>query len=324
MKYQRFGKSDMDVSVICLGNWASGEKRWGKVEESDAIRATRLAVDLGVNFFDTAKAYGWGLSEQVLGKSLEGIRHKVHVTTKMGRRPRLDGQPGIGPVDLSPQTYQKSIEESLRNLRTEYVDLFMAHAYDGITPLDEMAGGFEHLREQGKIRWWGVSSFSPKWLPVLAKYPGFVGYQGLLNLVEKDAMDEIIPFCVSSSIGFMGFTPLGMGLLTGKYDTLPEFETDDVRTGRYYFTPEGFAAAQPGIAVMRRIANERGVTPAQIATAWVLHAGATVAVVGYKSEAQVKDNTSAGSLELDEAEVKELDLVFQGTSSNEDRYGVNS
>ena len=324
MRYQRFGKSDMEVSVVCPGNWASGEKRWGGVEEEEAIRATRLAVDLGINFFDTAKAYGWGESERLLGKSLAGVRHDVYITTKIGRRLRSDGKPGMGPVDLSPELYDDALEDSLRNLQTDYVDLFMAHAYDGTTPLHEMAGGFERLREQGKVRWWGVSNFNAAAVGELAQYPGFAGYQGLLNLVEQEALDEVIPACKEHGAGFMGFTPLGMGLLTGKYSELPTFADNDVRTGRYYFTTQGFAAAQPGLEVMRRMAQAKGATLAQLASAWVFHAGATVTVVGYKSEAQVRDNAAAGDVTLSEAEVAELTQAFQGASASEDRYGVKA
>jgi aryl-alcohol dehydrogenase-like predicted oxidoreductase len=322
MRYQRFGKSDMEVSVVCPGNWASGEKRWGGVEEDEAIRATRLAADLGINFFDTAKSYGWGASERLLGKSLAGVRQNVYITTKMGRKPRSDGKPGMGPVDLSPELYGDAIDESLRNLQTDYVDLFMAHAYDGTTPLHDMAGGFERLREQGKIRWWGISNFDAAAVRELAQYPGFAGYQGLLNLVEQDALNDIIPACNESGVGFMGFTPLGMGLLTGKYAELPAFAANDVRTGRYYFTTQGFAAAQPGLEVMRRMAETKGATLAQLASAWVFAAGATVTVVGFKSESQVRDNAAASDVTLSEAEVRELTQAFQGTSASEDRYGA--
>jgi aryl-alcohol dehydrogenase-like predicted oxidoreductase len=141
----------------------------------------------------------------------------------------------------------------------------MAHAYDGITPLHEMAGGFERLREQGKIRWWSISNFNADAVRDLAQYPGFAGYQGLLNLVEQGARAAIVPACKENGVGFMGFTPLGMGLLTGKYTEIPPFAENDVRSGRSYFTPKGFTAAQAGLEVMRRMASAKDATLAQIA-----------------------------------------------------------
>lgn len=308
MRYQRLGKSDLNISAVCLGTFAAGGVGWGYVDPNEVALATRMAVaDCGINFFDTADAYALGASETALGRALEGIRANVVIATKVGFR---QNEVGRRWLELSATHLARGLEASLQRLGTDYVDLYLAHGPDPNTPLDEMAGNFERLREQGKVRWWGVCNFDASAVPVLAKYPGFVAYQGRLNLLEQELLADVVPACKAAGVAFLGYRGLGMGLLSGKYHQHPQFGADDFRSIYRHFHPDGFAAAQHGIAALRRHAWVRQVTMPQLALAWVLHEGATSVLAGYKSRSQVTDIAGAGDVVMSEHEAHLLREAF--------------
>ena len=298
----------MQVSTVCLGLWAAGGTGWGFVDDAEIVRATRLAVaQLGVNLFDTADVYGLGRSEVILGRALEGIRHQCLIATKVGL---VQDEMGARRMDLSARYVTTALDDSLGRLGTDYVDLYLANAPDGRTPLHEMAQTFEVLRAQGKLRWWCVSNFEPATITELAQYPGFVAYQGQLSLVERGASEGALPTCQAHGIGFMAYSPLAMGLLTGKYHQRPNFSSDDVRAHQHYFQADGFAAAQKGLAALNRFSFIRQVTMAQTALAWTLQNGATTAIAGFKDEVQAEENAMGAEVAVTDHEAEVLTQAF--------------
>ena len=196
--------------------------------------------------------------------------------------------------------------------------MLLAHGPDADTPLHEMAWAFENLREAGKIRWWGAVNFDQDAIAGLALYPGFVAYQGKLNLLDRGALDDVLPACHAAGVGFMAYSPLAMGLLTGKYRQRAVFGGGDFRSHSSHFTEEGFAAAQHGIATLRRSAWAHGVSMTQMAMAWTLHMGAGHTIVGFKTEEQMRENVGAGEVLLTEHDVRRLLEAFRVDSESVD------
>ena len=308
MRRSRLGATGLEVSKLGLGTVQLGMAYGLGLPEpppdEECIRLVHRALELGITYFDTASAYG--RSEELLGRALAGLREQCFITTKMGfGRPR-----GRDGADLSPSYVPQALEASLRRLNTEYVDLYLAHAPDDRTPLGEMAGAFERLREQGKVRWWGISNFQASAVGELAGYSGFVAYQGLLNLVDRELLGTVVPACRQHQTGFMAYSPLAMGLLTGKYQEKPSFPREDFRAQYPYFQPQGFARAGTGLERLKQMASERGATAAQLALAWTVQRGEGVTVVGYKTPAQVRDNVAAADIVLQDHEARLLEELF--------------
>lgn len=314
MKYIKFGRSDLEVSRIALGCWQAGKFGWGKVEDEDIIRGIQVGVDeLGINFIDTADIYGFGHSEKVVGQAIKGRRDKVVIATKVGIR--WDRQnPSMQTVkrDLSKDYILKAVDESLERLQVDVIDLYQCHWPDPETPVEETAEAMEKLCEMGKVRWWGVSNFSvesmKKILELGCKH--FVSDQPPYNLLEREIEKDILPFCKENSIAIMAYSPLAMGLLTGKYRTEPQFEGFDWRKYNEFFSGEKFEKVVEAIDKSIHIAQKHGVKFGQIAVAWVLAKGVEVAICGFKNEKQVRENAKAVDVRLSEDEIKELEENF--------------
>lgn len=212
MRYRRLGKNGPQISVIGYGGWSIGKEGWGNVSEKEAARTVELALEAGINFFDTAPIYGRGRSEEVLGELLAPWREKVIIATKCG----LTWEAG-GRVyhDLSKAAIRRELEASLKRLRTDYIDLYQIHWPDRDTPLQESLGELKRLQEEGLIRQIGVSNFSPAELREACELAGVVSLQAKYNLLEREAESELMPLCREQGLGFIAYSPLAQGLLTG-------------------------------------------------------------------------------------------------------------
>jgi aryl-alcohol dehydrogenase-like predicted oxidoreductase len=290
------GETGLSVSRICLGTWQLSPRFWGDVPAFDVAEAVRTAFDLGVNFFDTADAYGDGLAERVLGEVLESLPlDRVVVTTKVFNHFNPDG---TRYPDLSPPHIRERCEASLKKLRTDYIDLYLLHFYDQLTPLPVIAETMEELKAQGKIRHYGVSNFTIEELRAAAAAGEFAVLQPAYSLVNTEAEQALFPFCQAQNIGVMIYSPMHKGLLTGKYKGGEKFT--DFRQHHPDFQGERFRMLAGAVQELRPLAEQYGMSIYQLVLAATLtHPAIHSAVIGVKNGAQVKEAMGALAKEID-------------------------
>lgn len=315
MRYRLFGRTGLYVSEICFGAMTFGGKGFyepiGKTAQAEADELVAIALESGIDFFDTADVYSEGESERILGKALGTRRKDVVLATK------VRGKVGPGPNQqgLSRVHILSSIEGSLKRLGTDWVDLYQIHGFDPVTPFEETLRALDDVVRAGKVRYVGCSNLAA-WQ--LAKANGiaarhgwarFESLQAHYTIATRDLERELVPLLNDAQMGLMVWSPLSGGLLSGKYGrdgTSP----DGARRARFDFPPVDKDRAYACIDVMRRIGNEKGASVASIALAWLLskpHVSAII--VGAKTEEQLRDNLKASDLELDAADLAELDAV---------------
>ena len=297
METRPLGDGGPDVPVICLGAWPfSG--RMGSYPEEQAIRTVHACLDAGITFIDTAEAYG--TSEAVVGKALRGHRQEVFLATK------LSGQ-------HSSQHIAEAIENSLRALGTDYVDLYQIHSPRPGRPIGQTMADLLKLRDDGKVRYIGVSNFSAQQQIEAAQYGPVTSSQPQYNMLFRDAEEEILPICQENGTGVIVHSPLARGLLTAKYRPGHRFSADDKRSEYAVFKPSRFEAAHPYVEKLSAWAAARGRDIVQLAIAWTLaHPAVTSSIVGAKSPEQALHNAGAAEWTLTKPELAELDLILAG------------
>jgi aryl-alcohol dehydrogenase-like predicted oxidoreductase len=307
MRYTTLPGTDLRVSVIAMGSWAlAGDMAWGDQSERDSIAAARAAVDAGITFFDTAPGYGDGLSEQRLGKGLEGLRERVVVATK------------VGPDAMRAAGVAASVERSLGHLRTDYIDLIQIHWPSREVPIEETMGALESLKRQGKVRAVGISNFGPLDLEAVAAVGTPTTNQLPYSLLSRAIEYEIVPACARAGVGVLCYSPLLWGLLAGSYDSADQVPDGRARSRHFSPARKLIRHQEPGceqetfqaIHDVRDIAARLGVPMSDLAVAWLLHQPAVTAVLtGIRRPDQAGANARAASLELDAATLAELDRV---------------
>jgi aryl-alcohol dehydrogenase-like predicted oxidoreductase len=313
MRTVTLGRTGLEVSRICYGAWPLGGD-WGAVDEASAIAAVRRARSLGVNFFDTAQAYGFGASERLLGKALrddlDRRRDEVVIATKGGVRV-------AGPArvrDSSSGWIRRGVEESLDALGVDHIDLYQIHWPDPDTPFAETAGTLDELVEQGKIRHVGVSNFSVPQIAELSRRLSVETLQPPYHLFRTDVEAEVLPYCREHDIGVLAYGPLGHGLLTGAMHASTTFARDDWRSGSDLFRGEAFRRNLEIVGELDRFARERlGRSVSELAIAWVLsHPAVHVAIVGSRRAEHVEQAVRAADLELNEDDREEITRIAAG------------
>jgi len=237
MEYRTLGKSDLRVSVIAQGTWAIGgpwAHGWGPVDDQASIATIQHALDLGINFIDTANVYGLGHAEQIIAQAVKGRRDKVIIATKVGA---VVDEVGNISWDSSSKALFAEVENSLRRLRTDYIDLYQIHWPDAATPLADTMYGFSRLIEQGKIRYAGVCNFTKPQLEEAIQYGTLVSNQVRYNMLERDNEQDVIPFCIRNGIGIQAYGPLAHGLLAGEFKHGDKLRTDDWRSRYTLYEP---------------------------------------------------------------------------------------
>jgi len=327
MEYRRFGNSELETSVIGFGGWPMGRGMYGSFDENEVIKAIHKALDLGVTLFDTAQVYGWGDSEELLGRALKGKRHDCIIVTKGGIRwadnPSLgtfdteDSRGTSETMDSSKQFLNKMLEGSLKRLQTDYIDLFLIHHPDTSRPFSEPMEVFTKWKEEGKIRYGGVSTFSVvqmeeslKAFPIICNQVGY-------NLFARQPEEEMFPSCREHGVGIMTHSSLASGLLTGTMTADTKFEEDDWRRNVYkrwnnpLFEGEHFIHNLEIVERLKRIATSQGKTVAQLAVAWVLcNPAVTVALTGVRKPSEVGENAVAGDWKLTNDVRAEIEAAF--------------
>ncbi len=313
MQYRTLGRTGLKVSEVCLGTMTFGDQ----VSETDAISITRTALDQGVNFIDTANMYVKGRSEEIVGKAITGRRDDVVLASKVG----IEMSANPNDVGLSRKNIMRAVEDSLRRLDTDYLDIYYAHRPDYTTPIDSTLRAFDDLVRQGKVRYLACSNYrafqlsKALWLSDVQHLARFDLIQPPYNLLTRDIEYELLPLCVEEGLGVCVYNPLAGGLLTGKHDpskppaTGTRFATDTMGRMYYdrYWNESNFAAVEQ----VRAIAAEAGKDMAQMALAWILtNPAVTSIIIGATSMKHVSHNMAATVVTLSADERAKCDEVW--------------
>ncbi len=325
MKTRELGRSGLQVSAIGLGCMGMSINYGPPADKTEMIALLRKAVDLGVTFFDTAEAYGPFSNETLVGEGLTPIRDQVVIATKFG----FD----IDPITHSrlgfsqPAHIRKVCEASLKRLNVEVIDLFYQHRVDENVPIEDVAGAVKALIAAGKVKHFGLSAASAETLRRAHAVQPVAAMQSEYSLWARDAEADVIPACEQLGVGFVPWSPLGQGFLTGAVDPAQTFDKADVRSRMPRFTPEAMRNNMGLVDVVRRIARTTGATPAQISIAWVLSRNAwIVPIPGTRKLHRLEENLAAAEIVLTTEDLAELNqaaeqVEIQGArGSGHERY----
>jgi len=319
MQYRELGASGLKVSAVGLGTWAIGGWLWGGSDRQAAVAAVQAAVEAGITLIDTAPGYGLGLAEEIVGEALAGLRDKVVLATKCGlvwhvrRGQHFFDQLGR-PVHryLGPQSVRHELEESLRRLATDRIDLYQTHWQDATTPIAETMGELEKLRREGKIRAIGVSNVSPADLEAYLEAGGVSSIQEKYSMLDRGAEKQLLPLAREQGIAALAYSPMALGLLTGKVKPGRRFPGDDLRHNNPRFTEENIRKVNALLEEVAPVAAAHRATLAQTVVAWTLaQPGVTCALCGARNPEQARENAGAGGLQLTGEELAALNAAVR-------------
>lgn len=319
MKMRKLGRNGPEVSAIGLGCMGMAAFYGQPSDEGQAAAVIHRALDLGLNFFDTAEMYGPHTNEIQVGKALAGRRDQAFVATKFGIGYNADRT--ALKVDGSPANVRRAIEGSLKRLNMDHVDLYYLHRVDADTPIEETVGAMAELVKEGKVRFLGLSEASPATLRRgHAEYP-ITALQTEYSLWSREPEDEILTTCDELGIGFVPYSPLGRGFLSGDIKSVDDLAPDDFRRSNPRFQGENFQKNIDLVTAVSAIAADKGVTPAQLALAWVLAQGDTlVPIPGTRRIRTLEDNIAAADITLTAEDLARIDAVFPKGAASGHRY----
>ena len=320
MEIRRLGESNIMVTPIAFGAWAIGGWMWGGADESDAIQAVRAAYDSGITTVDTAPAYGFGRSEELVSKALAGIpRTKYQLLTKFGLNWSSEkGEYFFDSVDnqgkpfkmykwASKERVKQECEDSLRRLKTDYIDLLQIHWPDSTTPIAETFEAVQRLINEGKVRAAGVCNYNTTQIGEAMETIQLVSNQVPYSLVFRDIEKDVIPQAIEKGFGIIAYSPLQRGLLTGKIKPSYRFAEGDTREGNRFYTDENIIKVNQLLDEILPIAEKYGVTLAQVVVNWTVHQrGIACVLVGARNERQLADNARALDFSLTDQELKTI------------------
>ncbi|WP_294200941.1 aldo/keto reductase [uncultured Chryseobacterium sp.] len=326
MLYRKLGKSNLEVSAITFGAWAAGGWMWGSTDRNDAVEAIRASYDAGVTSIDTAPIYGQGTSEEIVGEAIKGIsRDKVQILTKFGMRWDLakgdfamhsknnDGQ----DIHVYKYAGRDSIiyecEQSLKRLRTDYIDLYQIHWPDSTTPIDETFEAVSRLIEQGKVRFAGVCNYNSQQMEEAEKTLEIVSNQIPFSMVNRGIEEETVPYCIENNKSILAYSPLERGLLTGKITPGYKFQEGDHRASHKHFQPDFIEKTNALLDKVKPVAEQHHVSLGQLVLRWTIERpGITVALAGARNAEQAVQNAGAADIHLTAEEISTInDLVNQ-------------
>lgn len=308
------GNSGIETSAVGLGTWAIGGWMWGGTDESESIDAIRTSIDEGISMIDTAPAYGQGLSEDIVGKAIAGRRDEVVLATKCGlvwhtRKGNhffdVDGKPVHRYLGKDAIVYE--VEQSLRRLNTDYIDLYITHWQDPTTPVAETMDALQSLKRDGKIRAIGASNISPADLDAYLAAGTLDAIQEEYSMVARELEDKLLPACIDNDISVLSYSSLALGLLSGKMGPERQFSGDDQRKGNPRFSLENREKVARLMRAIDPIAEIHAATRAQVVIAWTLQQpGITFSLCGARDAGQARENARAGRIRLTSHEIQTI------------------
>jgi len=321
MQKRKLGNSDLEVSALGLGCMGMSFSYGPPKDKTEMTALLRAAVERGVTFFDTAEVYGPYINEELVGEALAPFKGQVVIATKFGFRLKPDGSPGfIGP-DSRPQRIEEVAEASLKRLRVDVIDLFYQHRVDPEVPIEDVAGAVKDLIQAGKVKHFGMSEASVKTIRRAHAVQPVTALQSEYSLWFRTPEKEVIPMLEELGIGFVPYSPLGKGFLTGKMDESTKFDSSDFRHMLPRFTPEAMKANQALVDLLSSIAQRKEATPAQIALAWLLAQKAwIVPIPGTTKLNRLEENIGAVSVELTPADLQEIEIAAAEITVQGARY----
>ncbi len=298
MKTRELGTAGPKLTGIGFGAWAIGgswEFGWGAVDDRESIKAIHRGLDLGINWIDTAAVYGLGHSEEVVAQALRGIRDEVFLATKCGM---IWNENGKVTKSLKPQSIRKEVEDSLRRLKTDHIDLYQIHWPDVDTPIEDSWLTMAELKKEGKVRNIGVCNYSVAELEQCLAVAPVQSLQPMYNMLDRDVERELLPYCQTHGIGVVAYSPMASGLLTGKFD-FAKIALDDWRRKNSKFNEVNRAKVTTLLAQMKPVAVRYNIDPGELAVAWVLrNQTVTSAIVGARKAWQIEEIVGAADIDM--------------------------
>jgi aryl-alcohol dehydrogenase-like predicted oxidoreductase len=319
MERRKLGRNGPEVSALGLGCMGMSDF-YGKRDDAESVRTIESALDAGVDFLDTADMYGPFTNEELVGRAIRGKRDRAVLATKFGivRDPKDPSKRGISG---RPEYVRAACEGSLRRLGVETIDLYYQHRVDAATPIEETVGAMAALVGEGKVRFLGLSEAGPETLRRASSVHPIAALQTEYSIWTRDPEDEILAACRELGVGFVAYSPLGRGFLTGQIRTPDDFDADDYRRTSPRFVGENFEKNLALVARVGEIAKRRGCTPAQLALAWVLaQGGDVVPIFGTKTRRRLAENLGAAGVDLTAEDLGRIEEVFPKGAASGLRY----
>ena len=319
MDRRRLGNEGLEVSEIGLGCMGMSEF-YGTGDEDESIATIQRAIDLGVTFLDTADMYGPFTNEKLIGKAIAGRRDRVELATKFGNVRGEDGS-FLG-VSGKPEYVRECCDASLRRLGVDHIDLYYQHRVDPETPIEETVGAMKELVEAGKVRYLGLSEAGIETIRKAHAVHPISAIQSEYSLFTRDVEDEVLPALRELGVGFVPYSPLGRGFLTGRFKSIEDMPEDDTRSARFpRFAEENFMKNVELADRVREVAERKGVTPGQLALAWLLAQGEDIVPIpGTKRRKYLEENAGAADVELTEEDLRRIEEAMPRGSAAGERY----
>lgn len=319
MENRALGKEGLVVSALGLGCMGMSEF-YGATNEEESLATIHRAIELGVTFLDTADMYGPFTNEKLVGKAMEGRREDVTLATKFGNVRGEDGS--FQGINGRPEYVREACDASLQRLGLDHIDLYYQHRVDPDVPIEETVGAMKELVEAGKARFLGLSEAAPETIRRAHSVHPVSALQSEYSLFSRDMEDEVLPALRELGIGFVPYSPLGRGFLTGRWRSLEDMPEGDTRAARFpRFAKENFEKNLELADRVREIAGEKGVTPGQLALAWLLHQGEDIVPIpGTKRRERLEENAKAAGVELTKEDLARIEEAMPRGSVSGDRY----
>lgn len=308
MQKRKLGKSGLEVSAIGLGCMGMSFSYGPPKDKHEMISLIRAAVDRGITFFDTAEVYGPYINEELVGEALAPFRGQVVIATKFGWKIDPQAERGLAGLDSRPEHIKQVVEGSLKRLRTDVIDLFYQHRVDLNVPIEDVAGAVKDLIQQGKVKHFGLSEAAAETIRRAHAVQPVTAVQSEYSLWWRRPEEQVLPICEELGIGFVPYSPLGKGFLTGKIDEDTKFDSSDFRSQIPRFTPDALKANQALVDLLRQIAERKKATPAQVALAWLLAQEPwIVPIPGTTKLPRLEENIGAADVELTQDDLREIE-----------------
>jgi aryl-alcohol dehydrogenase-like predicted oxidoreductase len=318
MEKRKLGTQGLEVSAMGLGCMGMSEF-YGQANEDEAIATIHRAIELGVTFLDTADMYGPFTNEMLVGRAIHGRREEVTIATKFGNQRREDGS--WVRINGTPEYVHEACEASLRRLGIDTIDLYYQHRVDKTVPIEETVGAMAELVDEGKVRYLGLSEASPDTIRRAQAVHPISALQTEYSLWTRDPEEEILPTVRELGIGFVAYSPLGRGFLSGRFERPEDLPEGDFRRNNPRFQGENFQRNLELVERVREIASEKGCTPSQLALAWVLAQGEDIVPIpGTKRRKYLEENVGAVDVDLTEDDLRRLDEAAPAGATAGDRY----